>query len=50
MFRPYHDGHLQASILGGVVNTTVIHNIQDLVSCAILAVYYHILVGGVVVK
>jgi hypothetical protein len=50
MFRPYHNGHLQASILGGVVNTIVIRNIRDLVSCATLAVYYHILVGGVVVK
>jgi hypothetical protein len=50
MFRPYHNGHLQASILGGVVNTIVIRNIRDLVSCAKLAVYYHILVGGVVVK
>jgi hypothetical protein len=45
-----HNGHLQASILGGVVNTVVIRNIGDLVSCAKLAVYYHILVGGVVVK
>jgi hypothetical protein len=50
MFRPYHNGHLQASILGGVVNTIVISNIRDLVSCAKLAVYYHGLVGGVVVK
>jgi hypothetical protein len=50
VFRPYHNGHLQASILGGVVNTIVIYNIRDLVSCATLAVYYHILVGGVVVK
>jgi hypothetical protein len=50
MFRLYHNGHLQASILGGVVNTTVIRNIRDLVSRAKLAVYYNILVGGVVVK
>jgi hypothetical protein len=50
MFRPYHNGHLQASMLGGVVNTIVIRNILGLVSCAQLAVYYHILVGGVVVK
>jgi hypothetical protein len=50
MFRPYHNGHLQASVLGGVVNTIVIRNIRDLVSCAKLAVYYQIEVGGVVVK
>jgi hypothetical protein len=39
MFRPYHNAHLQASILGGVVNTTEIRNIRDLVSCAKLSVY-----------
>jgi hypothetical protein len=49
MFRPYHNGHLQASILGGVVNTIVKRNIGDLVSCAKLAVYYHIMVGVIVV-
>jgi hypothetical protein len=46
----YHNGHLQASILGGVVNTNVIRNMRDLVLCAKLAAYYHILVGGVVVN
>jgi hypothetical protein len=50
MFRPFYNGHLQASILGGVVNTIVIRNIRDLVPYAKLAVYYHILEGGVVVK
>jgi hypothetical protein len=50
MFRPNHSGHLQASMLGGVVNTIVIRNVRDLVSYAKLSVYYHILVGGVVVK
>jgi hypothetical protein len=50
MFRPFYNGHLQASILGGAVNTVVIRNIRDLVSCAKLAVYYHILVGVIVVK
>jgi hypothetical protein len=49
MFRPFHNGHLQASIIG-VVNTIVIRIIRDLVSCDKLALYYHILVGGVVVK
>jgi hypothetical protein len=33
IFRPFYNGHLQASILGGVVNTTVISNVQDIVSC-----------------
>jgi hypothetical protein len=50
MFRPFYNGHLQASILGGVVNTTVIRNIRDLVSRAKTAVYYHILVGVIVVN
>jgi tryptophan synthase alpha subunit len=50
MFRPFYNGHLQASILGGVVNTTVIRNIRDLVSRAKTAVYYHILVGVRVVN
>jgi hypothetical protein len=50
MFRSYHNGHFQASMLGGVVNTIVIRNIRDLVSCAKLAVYYHILVGVIVVN
>jgi hypothetical protein len=50
MFRPYYNGHLQASILGGVVNTVVIRNIRDLLSRAKTAVYYHILVGVIVVN
>jgi hypothetical protein len=50
MFRPFYNGHLQASILGGVVNTNVIRNIQDLVSRVKTAVYYHILVGVIVVN
>jgi hypothetical protein len=50
MFRPFCKGHLQASIRGGVVNTIVIRNIRDLVSRATLAVYYHILVCGLVVN
>jgi hypothetical protein len=40
MFRPFYNDHLQASILVGVVNTTVILNIRDLVSRAKLAVHY----------
>jgi hypothetical protein len=32
MFRPYYNGHLQASILGGAVNTIIIRTIRDLVS------------------
>jgi hypothetical protein len=50
MFRPLYTGHLQVSILGGVVNTTVIRNIRNLVSCAKLAVHYHILVGVIEVN
>jgi hypothetical protein len=49
MFRPFYNGHLQASILGFVVNSIVLRNIRDLVSCTKLAVYYHILVGVIVV-
>jgi hypothetical protein len=44
MFRPFYNGHLQASILGGAVNTIVIRNIRDLVSRVKSAVYYHIFV------
>jgi hypothetical protein len=29
MFRPFYNGHLQASILGGAVNTIVIRNIRE---------------------
>jgi hypothetical protein len=50
MFRPFYKGHLQASILGGVVNTIVMRNIRDLVSRAKTAVYYHISVGVIVVN
>jgi hypothetical protein len=50
MFRPYYNGHLQASILGVAVNTIVIRNIRDLVSRAKTAVYYHTLVGVTVVN
>jgi hypothetical protein len=50
MFRPYYNGHLQASILGGTVNTIVMRNIRDLVSRVKTAVYYHILVGVTVVN
>jgi hypothetical protein len=39
MFRPYYNGHLQASILGGAINTTAIRNIRDLVSRVNTAVY-----------
>jgi hypothetical protein len=39
MFRPYHNDHLQGSTLGGVVNTIVIRNTRDIVSCAKLSVY-----------
>jgi hypothetical protein len=49
MFRPFYHGHLQASVLGGVVNTTVIHNIQDLVSRAKTVVYHYILVDVIIV-
>jgi hypothetical protein len=48
MFRPFYNGHLQASMLVGVVNTTVIRNIRDLVSCARTAVCHHMLLGIVV--
>jgi hypothetical protein len=47
MFRPFCNGHLQVSILGGVVNTILTRNIRDLVSRAKLAIYYHRLVGGI---
>jgi uncharacterized membrane protein len=50
MSQHYLNCHLQDSLLGGVVNTIIIRNIRDLVSCAKLAVYYHISVGRVVVK
>jgi hypothetical protein len=50
MFRPFYNGHPQASILGGAVNTIVIRNIRDLVSRVKTAVYYHILVGVIVVN
>jgi hypothetical protein len=50
MFRPFYNSHLQASILGGVVNTIVIHNIRNPVSRAKLAIYYRIFVGGIVVN
>jgi hypothetical protein len=50
MFRPFYNGHLQASILRGVVNTIVIRNIRDRLSRAKTAVYYHILVGVIVVN
>jgi hypothetical protein len=36
MFRPFYNGLRQASTLEGVVNTTVIRNIRDLVSRAAL--------------
>jgi hypothetical protein len=49
MFRPFYNGHLQASILADV-NTIVTRNIRDLVSRAKLAIYYHILVGAIVVN
>jgi hypothetical protein len=39
MFRPYYNGHLQASIPGGAVNTIAIRNIRDLVSRVRTAVY-----------
>jgi uncharacterized membrane protein len=32
MFRPFYNGHLQASILGGAANTTAIRNVRDIVS------------------
>jgi hypothetical protein len=49
MFRPFYNGHLQASILGSVVNIIVTsNNIRDLVSRSKIALYYHILVGGIV--
>jgi hypothetical protein len=48
-FRPFYNVHLQASIIGGVVNTIVIRNIRDLVSRAKIVVYYHILVGVITV-
>jgi hypothetical protein len=32
MFRPIYNGHIQASVLGGVVNTIAIRAIRDLVS------------------
>jgi hypothetical protein len=50
MFRPFYNGYLQASVLGSVVNTTVIRNIRYLVSRAQTAVYYHVLVGVIVVN
>jgi hypothetical protein len=50
MFRPFYNDHLQASILGGAVNTIVIRNIGDLVSRVKTVVYYHILVGVIVVN
>jgi hypothetical protein len=50
IFRPFYKGHLQVSILGGAVNTIVIRNIRDLVSRVKTAVYYHILVGVIVVN
>jgi hypothetical protein len=52
MFRPFYNGHIQVSILGGVVNTIVLCNtrIRDLVSRAKLAIYYHILVFEIVVN
>jgi hypothetical protein len=49
MFRPFYNGHLQASILGGAVNSIVIRNIRDLISRVKTAVYYRILVGVMVV-
>jgi hypothetical protein len=39
MFRPYYNGHLQASILGGAINTIAIRNIRDLVLRVKTAVY-----------
>jgi hypothetical protein len=50
MFRPFYNDHLQASIPGSAVNTIVIRNIRDLVSRVKSAVYYHILVGVIVVN
>jgi hypothetical protein len=50
MFRPFYNDHLQASMLGGVVNTIVLRNIRYLVSRVKTAVYYHILVGAVAVN
>jgi hypothetical protein len=50
MFRPFYNGHLQASILGGAVNTIVIRNIRDLVSRVKTAVYCHILTGVIVLN
>jgi hypothetical protein len=50
MFRPLYHGHLQASVLGGVVNTIVICNIRDLVPRVKTAVCYRILVGVIVVN
>jgi hypothetical protein len=50
MFQPFCSGHFQACLLGGVVHTVVIHNVWDLVLCAKLAVYYHMLVVRILVN